>query len=424
MQLTVKSVVGRSGLTETTLYTVPATKSVVANSLIATGLATSPLSVVLQKANGDRSNLVNNLNITAGSSADVLVGTVNMSEGDSIRVSAPDAVPWSSVDGMPTSGLFGTVYRFMTFNDDTVYCATSTGLYRATDGVNFSQVSSTAFSSGTTGWVYAFGKYHIYTSATSKRESTDGLTWTTVACTNAPNSAMLLAVGAPILHIVDVSGTDYLYTLSGDNLVRSLGGTSFTVASAVTGVTGANSLIKIGSRFIVSGTGGGIAYTDNNGGTWTASVGGATNISGNGGGRLANIGNYVVFNGHNGTDASVRVSTDAGVSFTNISTQLGISGAFDIYGCINYGTHIGILSGGAANCYIIDPNGSHVYKTVNGWSISSTDAHTLSRLVKVSTGYRNYTGTIGTTAYQHFYSSNQLADTAQSLTLSYTEVTA
>lgn len=364
MQITPKSTTLLNTASEQTLLTVPVGKSAIVNSVIAAGIVATPIDLTLVKAGGARTALLDNLNIAAASAVDLLPATLNLEAGDSIVCKSDNATFFDNrtLKSVPT-GLPNNIIGAISFADNNLFAVvtSSLGLYRSTDGgATWALVYSGDPATTTpTGYVSAFGKLHIYFSATTKIESTDnGATWTSVACTNAPTVARGLANNHPSLHLINVSGTDYLYTANDTHVLRSTDGTTFTNVAAHN-VSSITSMIRSGTRFIAMGSGAAAArYSDDNGVTWTASTGGVTYHS-NSYGRLANVGNFVVCNGYNGTDAKVSISTNNGATFTDISASLNVSGTIAHYGCIPFSDGVLVTGASTNNSRIVRPTGQN-----------------------------------------------------------------
>lgn len=171
-----------------TVYECPVAKSAIVKSCIAanTGESIATMPVTLGVKRGSVvTPLTGAIDITSTSSVNLLAGTVTLQAGDKLVTYTPHQSAVSSRLGILPDALGGIVS--MRARGTTLIAATSTGLWRTTDLITWSQVYAGALSQtpmlniGTT-WFY-------YTSATTSLKSTDdGLTWASQAVTNAPNN--------------------------------------------------------------------------------------------------------------------------------------------------------------------------------------------------------------------------------------------
>lgn len=418
MSITIKNaVLPQNKALETTIFEAPAGKPCIVNSLIAAGIVSASVNVRLQKANGSSSVLINNLTIPPASNADVLSGTVNLEAGDKLIASSPNATFFDNRTlSPPQAGLPAiTIASILRFADDLLFCVQTTFLARSTDGgMTWTNVYTHGSNITHTGYVSIGGKLHIYLSATTKLESSDnGLTWTSTSCTLGPTIAGGGAARGDGLFKHTVSGTEYVYGLNATHVTRSTDGTTFNTVG-LHGVTGPFFFVKSATKMVVAGTSGVARYSSDDGSTWSNSSGGVTYSAY--ASSMCAVGDFVVFNGYDGTNASISVSTNGGANFTNISAQLQITGgSISLGGCV--GMSDGVFVGGSTYA-LIRTSGVH-QKLAGGLSSYAGAVKLANKLLAfdVSMLYAPYA------PYTH-PSANLDLNVSHSLTCSYAEVTA
>jgi hypothetical protein len=168
-----------------TVYECPAGKTAIVKSCIAanTGEAIATMPATLAVRRGAVTTAITGvIDIPTTSSVNLLAGTLTMQAGDKLMTyTASQSAVTNQLGGLPVE--MGTITS-MRARGTTLIAATTSGLWRTTDLVTWTLVhvavgGSTLLNIGTT--------WFNYTSITTALRSTDdGLTWASIAVTNAP----------------------------------------------------------------------------------------------------------------------------------------------------------------------------------------------------------------------------------------------
>lgn len=301
-----------------TVYACPAGKTAIVKSCIAanTGeaIATMPATLAVRRG-AVITAITGAIDIPTTSSVNLLAGTLTMQAGDELVTYTQYQSAVKNKLGLPPE--MGTINR-MRARSTTLIAATSTGLWRTTDLATWTQVYSGAsgqpmLNIGTT--------WFNYTSATTALRSTDdGLTWASIAVTNAPTTVATTINGGIIVgHSGRFAG---LCNSSGIRVTTTADGITWTLATATPQpITGGDALAWTGTHYTTwrAATVSDI-YRSTDGTSWATvtltSLGTAVNsVASNGAGT-------VVVTGQNN---ATQVSTDHGATFADAS----VSGASD-----------------------------------------------------------------------------------------------
>ena len=300
------------------LYTMPALKNGLLVSVIAATTNIAPRNGslgVLRAGESEVSWLANNISVASGSSVNLLAGKVALNAGDAI---AGNQGQFASAGQYTLSGEGQRPYAgepsllLSNANGSIIVAACPTGIFYSTDGGVTATRATTETLTTKVGMFFG-GLFHVYTSATSKRTSPDGITWTTVACTNAPVSPV------NVLGDIIIKGGAAYGLASTTQMVTSTDGTTWTNYGVVLPAA-CNSLCWTGINFVAgSSAANGNIYWSTNAAAWTT-VAGLASTAVNLRGIAAVEGNVVV-----GFGTQLWASTDHGVTLvtTTQSTTAG-----------------------------------------------------------------------------------------------------
>ncbi len=302
-----------------TVYTCPAGKTAIVKSCIAanTGeaIATMPATLAVRRG-AVITAITGAIDIPATSSVNLLAGTLTMQAGDQLVTYTQYQSAVANKLGLPPE--MGTI-NSLRARGTTLIAATSTGLWRTTDLGAWTRV----YAGASGGFLLNIGTtWFNYTSATTARRSTDdGLTWASIAVTNAPttgatttNGGIIVGHSGRVAGVCFSSGTNYVTT--------SADGITWTLAAATPQpITVGTALAWTGTHYI-TGRAATVSdiYRSTDGTSWaTVTLTGLgtaiTSVASNGAGA-------VVVTGQN---SATQVSTDHGATFANAS----VSGASD-----------------------------------------------------------------------------------------------
>lgn len=305
------------------IYTAPAGTNALVISALATSENNAPGTAalgILRSGASEINWVASSINVAAGSSVNLLAGRLALNTGD--KIVANNFVAGISrrtrADG---SHCFTGEPSLMLSNADgsIIVAVCPSGIYTSTDGCKTSSQTRAEALTTTVGTFFA-GAFHVYVSATSKRVSTDGETWTTVACTNAPTSPCSL-----FGDIIQKAGA--LFGMASmTQMVTSSDGTTWT-NYGVALPAACQSLCWTGTNWVAGGsTAVGNCYWSTNAAAWTTTaVGGGTNTVGQRG--LAAVGALVVAMVQTGSPFYPFRSSDHGVTFAIQSGQQSQAGS-------------------------------------------------------------------------------------------------
>lgn len=180
-----------------TVYECPAGKTAIVKSCIAanTGEAIATMPATLAVRRGAVTTAITGaIDIPTTSSVNLLAGTLTMQAGDKLMTyTAGQSAVVNQLGGLPVE--MGTISS-MRARGTTLIAATTSGLWRTTDLVTWTLVhvavgGSTLLNIGTT-W------FHYTSLTTALRSTDDGLTWASIAVTNAPTQSATLINGGII----------------------------------------------------------------------------------------------------------------------------------------------------------------------------------------------------------------------------------
>lgn len=299
------------------IYTAPAGTNALAISALATSENNTPGTAalgILRSGASEINWIASSISVAAGSSVNLLAGKLALNTGDEIVANNFTAgiSKRTRADG---SHCFTGEPSLMLSNADgsIIVAVCPSGIYTSTDGCKTSSQTHAEALSTKVG-VYFAGAFHIYVGGTSKRTSTDGVTWTVVACTNAPVS--------PCSVFGDIIQKDgALFGLaSTTQMVTSADGTTWTNYGVAMPAT-VSSLCWTGTNFVAGNSAGnGNIYWSTNAAAWTTTaVGGGTNTVNSRG--LAAIGGIVVSLVSQSGAFYVYQSLNHGVTFAVQPTQ-------------------------------------------------------------------------------------------------------
>lgn len=295
-----------------TVYECPVGKTAIVKSCIAanTGeaIATMPATLAVRRG-AVITAITGAIDIPTTSSVNLLAGTLTMQAGDQLVTYTPYQSAVANKLGLPPE--MGAIIN-MRARGTTLIAATTTGLWRTTDLVTWSQVhvavgGTTLLNIGTT--------WFNYTSITTALRSTDdGLTWASIAVTNAPTQTGTLINGGII---AGHSGRYAGLTSSGAiYLTTSADGITWTLATATPQAI-VSELVWTGTHYITgrSATVSDI-YRSTDGTSWATvtltDLGTAVaSVASNGAGT-------VIVTGQNNT---TQVSTNHGATFASASVS-------------------------------------------------------------------------------------------------------
>lgn len=295
-----------------TVYACPAGKTAIVKSCIAanTGeVATMPATLAVRRG-AVITEITGAVNIPNGSSVNLLAGTLTMQAGDELVTYTQYQSAVKNKLGLPPE--MGTI-NSLRARGTTLIAAISSGLWRTTDLGTWTRVYA-----GTTGsaMLNIGTTWFNYTSATTALRSTDdGLTWASIAVTNAPTQA-----AAPINGgiIVGRSGrfaglcnsSDFFVTTTAD-------GITWTLATATPQPIAWNGCLAwTGTHYITArASGGPDIYRSTDGAAWaTVTLTGLStvaSVASNGVGTVVVVGQYNV----------AQVSTNHGATFADASVS-------------------------------------------------------------------------------------------------------
>lgn len=292
------------------LYTMPELTSGLLLSAIA---ATTNIGTTRQGSLGilravalDVDWLSSNIAIASSSSVNLLAGKVALSSGDMIVGNQGDNASTGqqtlSTGSHPYTG--DPILLLSNADGSIIVAVCNTGIFCSTDSGNSATRATTETLTAKIGMFFS-GAFHVYTSATSKRTSTDGVTWTTVACTNAPISPVNL------LGDIIVKGGAAFGKSTAMQMVTSSDGITWT-NYGVTLPVACSSLCWTGTNFVAGNTANnGNIYWSTNASAWTAVAGlASTTVTSRG---IAAVGSTVMVN----FSATLYVSTDHGLTLSS-----------------------------------------------------------------------------------------------------------
>lgn len=295
-----------------TVYECPVGKTAIVKSCIAanTGeaIATMPATLAVRRG-AVITAITGAIDIPTTSSVNLLAGTLTMQAGDQLVTYTQYQSAVKNKLGLPPE--IGTI-NSLRARGTTLIAATSSGLWRTTDLATWTRVYA-----GTSGeYLLNIGPtWFSYTSATTALRSTDdGLTWASIAVTNAPTGAAATINGGIIVgHSGRFAG---LCNSGGLYVTTSADGITWTLATATPQpITGGDALAWTGTHYIAlrAATVSDI-YRSTDGTSWaTVTLTGLgtaiTSVASNGAGT-------VVVTGQNG---ATQVSTDHGATFASAS---------------------------------------------------------------------------------------------------------
>ena len=293
------------------VYTAPAGTNALAISALATSenntSGTAALGI-LRSGSSEINWIASSISVAAGSSVNLLAGKLALNTGDKIVANNFTAgiSKRTRADG---SHCFTGEPSLMLSNEDgsIIVAVCSSGIYTSTDGCKTSSQTHAEALTTTVG-VYFAGAFHIYVSGTSKRTSTDGVTWTVVACTKAPVSPCSV-----FGDIIQKGGA--LFGLSpSTQMVTSADGTTWTNYGVATPAA-VSSLCWTGTNWVAGNSAGnGNCYWSTNAAAWTTTaIGGGTNAVNSRG--LAAIGGIVVATVYQSSNYHMYQSLNHGVTF-------------------------------------------------------------------------------------------------------------
>lgn len=296
-----------------TVYECPVGKTAIVKSCIAanTGEAIATMPATLAVRRGAVTTAITGaIDIPTTSSVNLLAGTLTMQAGDKLMTyTASQSAVANQLGGLPVE--MGSITS-MRARGTTLIAATTTGLWRTTDLVTWSQVhvavsGATLLNIGTTWFNYT-------SSTTALRSTDDGLTWASIAVTNAPTQTATLINGGIIVgHSGRYAGLMY----SGATyLTTSADGITWALATATPQAI-ASELAWTGTHYI-TGRGATVSdiYRSTDGVAWATVTltGMGTSITS----ATSNGAGTVMVTGQNNT---VQVSTDHGATFASASVS-------------------------------------------------------------------------------------------------------
>ena len=291
-----------------TVYTCPVGKSAIIKSAIGVNDASSASSISAYlgvNRSGVVTPLTGQIALTTAASVDLLAGTLTLEADDILVAKAIQGARFKA--GVATPG--GNLSRFEA-NGSTVIAVTSTGIFRTTDFVTWTQVYV-----GVAGSLIARigSAWFCYSSATASLRSTDdGLTWASQAVTNAPTVAANKVGGAIIKNGATFAGL----TATGAAMTTTTDGITWTVQTAFPFAVG--SLTWTGANYVATrGATDNSVYYSTNGTAWTTVV--ATGITTHGVGSMATNGAGVIIAFGSAASQASR-STDHGATWATLVT--------------------------------------------------------------------------------------------------------
>jgi hypothetical protein len=302
-----------------TIYTCPTGKTAIVKSVITandSSIAASVNAYLGVSRSGVVTPLTGAITVTNTTAVNLLAGTLSLEANDVLVASTNAASRWKTGVTVPP----GTMNRFEV-NGITLLALTSTGIYRTTDLVTWTQVDPGNY---TTALIAYIGTtWFVYTSATAARISTnDGLTWAAQAVTNAPYSVSASKTGGGIVK----NGSTYAGIIAAQTaMTTTANGITWTLATAFPATV--NSLVWTGTNYVASHSATDASvYYSTNGAAWTTAT--ATGVLAYAGpGCLASNGAGVVVSaGHTANTASISV--DHGATWSTLAS-VGLSSVAD-----------------------------------------------------------------------------------------------
>lgn len=297
------------------LYTCPpGTNAVAMSAIAATTIAGQAATgrIGIQPAGSSAINwLASGINIASGGSVNLLAGKVSLAAGDKLvannsnaaimeRVNAGDVATWASNPAVLLSNADGSI----------LVAKTASGVQVSFYGAQTAQTVIQSDIGGGNNGVFFGGAFYLYTSTTSAQRSTDGLTWTTVTCANAPGNHLFNTFG----NVVERSGALWSVNSTGTQITTSTDGLTWTnVGVAIPNGHIVRGLVWTGTHWVVSHNATtGTVYRSTNGSVWETITVGVGSVASNASG-LANIGGILMcaFN------TALWVSQDHGQTWVN-----------------------------------------------------------------------------------------------------------
>lgn len=291
-----------------TVYTCPVGKSAIIKAVIGASDGSSSASGSAYLA-VNRAGLITPLAVLVstpdGSSVNLLAGTLALEANDILVTKSNVGSRFKKDVAIPG----GNLSRFEA-NGSTVIAVTSTGIYRTTDFLTWTQVYV-----GVAGSLIARigSAWFCYSSATASLRSTDdGLTWASQAVTNAPTIAANKAGGGILKNGSTFAGL----TATGAAMTTTTDGITWTVQTAFP--FAAPSLVWTGTNYVATrGATDNSVYYSTNGTAWTTVA--ATGITTHGTGSIATNGAGVIIAFGSATGQASR-STDHGATWSTLVT--------------------------------------------------------------------------------------------------------
>lgn len=295
------------------LYTCPPATSAVAMSALATstisGLGSSVRIGIAPAGTNTVNWLANSISIASGSSVNLLAGKVSLAEGDRLIANNLQAVMFAPLRPDSTTPWTSPPIVILSNADGSIIVAkTADGISVSTDGALTSRQVVIGNIGGDACGTFFGGYFWFYTSSTTAQRSSDGMTWTTVAVTNAPQKpfnnfgSIIIKDGG----VFGVAGTQ-------DRLTSSTDGITWTLGDVLPNSHTFAGLAWTGTHWVASHiTSTGTVYRSTNGTGWASVDTGAGAVSVVSGG-IAAIGGTLLasFNG-----VAMRASYDHGATWS------------------------------------------------------------------------------------------------------------
>lgn len=309
-------------------YQVGSGKAAVLRAAIAanTGNAAATVSgsLMLRRA-GVITQVGDTIDVAAKAAANLIAGNgpISLEYGDEVGVLASDAASFARKWLLDLAGKTGNVYALMVGNSgNTIIAGCANGFWRSTDaGATWTRSASAVTIAQEFPHAYIGSNYFVYTSNTTALKSTDdGLTWSSVAVTNAP------AVIASATGSICKNGSTYYGLYDSTHTTSTTDGTTWTQGSGALPQACA-SICHTGTNIVCgrAATSPDIYYSTN-GSSWT-SVTSVAGVSGAGGinkrGLVGNGAGVVLATGVAGT--TLGRSADNGANWTSTSIPLQVT---------------------------------------------------------------------------------------------------
>lgn len=262
------------------LYTTPPNTSAIAISALCTsdvGLSyANAAHIGIAPSGSSNINwLAQNINVPINSSVNVLASKVSLSAGDRLVSNNTAAILSQPLTLSNQAPWGGTASVILSNPDGSIIVArTSSGLFTSTDGGKTASMTFAGAIGGTAAGMYYAGAFWFYTSNTSAHRSVDGMVWTTVAVTNAPQKSNLNHFGS----IIITNGVAFGVVLAANQLTSSSDGITWTLTGAVLPDSRTfTGFAWTGTHWVVTHDGStGTVYRSTNGASWsTVTVTGA-----------------------------------------------------------------------------------------------------------------------------------------------------